>query len=659
VTIRVPDMLRVPATFLAVLASASAALAAVDPSKLPPASHAFDFDKQIRPLLEQNCVECHGPDKQKGKFRLDARDFLLKGGENGVDVVPGKSAESVLIHAVARLDDDTAMPPKKAKALTPAQVGLLRAWIDAGAPYPEGFILHATVAEGVRLDADQLAKLPPPADRKIDFVKDVQPIFSEHCSQCHGEKRQEAAFRLDHKATVMAGGEVGRALIPGKSTDSLLIQFVAGLRPEGRMPKKGDPLSPEQIGILRAWIDQGADFPESASVVLVDKRNHWAFKAPVKPPVPTMDGTAPKNPIDAFIGVRLAKEGLTFSPEADKAMLLRRLHLDLTGLPPTVEELDAFLLDATPDAYNKVVERLLASPHYGERWARHWLDAARYADTNGYEKDAPRLAHFYRDWVVGAFNRDLPYNQFIIEQLAGDQLPNPGQDQIVATGFLRNSMINEEGGVDPEQFRMESMFDRMEAIGKAMLGLTIQCSQCHNHKFDPITQEEYYRIFAFLNNDHEAQPRVYAPDEWMRRADLLRQIGDIESKLQHETPDWRERMAKWEDEWRAKPKPEWHVFQPEVDKNTTGGQRYLPQPDGSFLPGGYQPTKSTCNASWKTDVKGITGFRVELLHDPNLPANGPGSVIHGHLRADGILRRCRSGRSQARRAEVRQRPRRI
>jgi hypothetical protein len=305
------------------------------------------------------------------------------------------------------------------------------------------------------------------------------------------------------------------------------------------------------------------------------------------------------------------------------------VHLDLTGLPPTVEELDAFLRDSAPDAYGRAVELLLASPHYGERWAQHWLDAARYADSNGYEKDARGSRTSIATGSSAAFNRDLPYNQFIrrAARRRSASESDPGPDR--GNGFLRNSMINEEGGIDPEQFRMESMFDRMDAIGKAMLGLTIQCSQCHNHKYDPIMQEDYYRIFAFLNNDHEAQPRVYAPDEMMRRADVLRQIGEIEAKLQHETPDWRERMAKWEDEWRAKPKPEWHVFQPEVDKNTTGGERYLPQPDGSFLAGGYQPTKSTCNASWKTDVKGITGFRLEMLHDANLPANGPGRSFMG------------------------------
>src|SRR5204863_2046350 len=221
---------------------------------------------------------------------------------------------------------------------------------------------------------------------------------------------------------------------------------------------------------------------------------------------------------------RLEAEGLSPSPEADRVTLLRRLSLDLIGLPPSIEELDAFLADTRQDAYQRVVERLLASPHYGERWGRHWLDAARYADSDGYEKDKSRLAWFSRDWVVKALNRDLRYDRFLIEQIAGDQLSGAAQDQVVATGFLRNSMINEEGGIDPEQFRMEAMFDRMDAIGKSVLGLTIQCAQCHSHKYDPITQEEYYRLFAFLNNDHEAQAVVYTPEQLRKVAEIARQI---------------------------------------------------------------------------------------------------------------------------------------
>src|SRR5262249_38641613 len=235
---------------------------------------------------------------------------------------------------------------------------------------------------------------------------------------------------------------------------------------------------------------------------------------------------------------------------------LRRLSLDLVGLPPTIEEVDAFLNDTSPNAYEAQVDRLLASPHYGERWGRVWLDAARYADSNGFEKDKPRDVWFYRDWVINALNRDLPYNEFLIEQLAGDELPHPTQDQVVATGFLRNSMINEEGGVDPEQFRMEAMFDRMDAIGKAMLGVTIQCAQCHNHKFDPLTQEEYYRIFAFLNNTNEANISVYTHDEDKKRAEIFRKIGEIESELRHSNRGWSTRMAQWEESAKRR-QPDW------------------------------------------------------------------------------------------------------
>ena len=308
--------------------------------------------------------------------------------------------------------------------------------------------------------------------------------------------------------------------------------------------------------------------------------------------------------------------------------LLRRLSLDLVGLPPTVEEVDAFLADGSPDAYARQVERLLASPHYGERWGRVWLDAARYADSDGYEKDKPRFVWFYRDWVVGALNRDLPYDQFIIEQLAGDQLPQATQDQRVATGFLRNSMINEEGGIDPEQFRMEAMFDRMDAIGKGILGLTIQCAQCHNHKFDPLTQEDYYRLFAFLNNDYEATAAVYTPAQLQLRAELFRKMIDVETQLQHQQPDWPARMAAWEGQVRGD-QPEWTVLRPEVDEISTGGERYRLLADGSLLAEGYAPTKHRVKLIARTDVQNVTAFRLELLNDANLPLGGPGRSILG------------------------------
>ena len=474
------------------------------------------------------------------------------------------------------------------------------------------------------------AQLPPASTRKIDFLKDVQPIFTNSCFECHGPEKQKGGLRFDQKAAALKGGDTGRLVVPGKSAESLLIQAITGTKEDlAQMPKKRKPLTDEQIGLLRAWIDQGVEWPETPMAKGKDWTKHWAFKSPVRPAIPTVKNTRwVRNPIDSFILARLEREGLTPSPEADKLTLLRRLSLDLTGLPPTIAEADAFLTDRSPDAYDEQVERLLTSPHYGERWGRHWLDAARYADSDGFEKDKMRFVWFYRDWVVNALNRDLPYDQFVIEQIAGDQLPNASQDDIVATGFLRNSMINEEGGTDPEQFRMDALFDRMDCIGKSILGLTIQCAQCHDHKFDPLKQEEYYRLFAFLNNDHEGQPIVYTAEEQMKVANLVRQMRDLEEGLRHTTPDWEDQMAKWEKTVKTN-QPDWVILRPTVEDISTGGQRYLPQDDGSFIARGYAPTKHTVKLFATNDLRNITAFQLELLTDPNLPAGGPGRSFKG------------------------------
>jgi mono/diheme cytochrome c family protein len=481
------------------------------------------------------------------------------------------------------------------------------------------------VAHGADVDA---SKLPPAATRPVDFSTDVQPIFEASCWNCHGPKRTESGFRLDQRKAALKGGERGGDIIPGKSAESLLIHAVAHVHDELKMPKKGEKLTAEQVGILRAWIDQGAQMPEKLASAK-DPANHWAFKAPVRPAVPRVQGPRSKvqSPIDAFILARLEKEKIKPSPEADKVTLIRRLHLDLIGLPPKPEDVDAFLADKSKDAYEKVVEKLLASPHYGERWGRHWLDAARYADSDGYEKDMSREMWPYRDYVVNAFNRDLPYDQFLIEQIAGDQLPNAKQDQVVATGFLRNSMVNMEGAIDPEQFRMDAMFDRMDAIGKAMLGLTIQCAQCHTHKYDPISHEEYYRLFAFINNDHEARPIVYTPEQQMKMADIRRKISETEEDLKHRVPDWQKRMAEWEDSVSGN-ETEWIVFG-DLHQEGDKSQRYEDKKDGSWLACGYAPTKMTQWFRVTNDVDGVTAFQVELLTDPNLPYGGPGRAFNG------------------------------
>ena len=364
---------------------------------------------------------------------------------------------------------------------------------------------------------------------EVDFQRDVRPILSSKCFACHGpdETHRQADLRFDTEAGAKADLGGRAAIVAGDPAKSELITRITSDDPDLRMPPAdaGEPLSAEEVQTLRDWITAGAPWGE-----------HWAFVAPSKPAVPHLDpGDVAEasaagwtaNPIDAFVLDRLRREGLTPEPPADRATSLRRLSLDLIGLPPTLEESDAFLADTSEDAWQTQVERLLASPHYGERWGRIWLDAARYADSDGFEKDKPRSVWMYRDWVVAALNRDQPYNEFVIDQIAGDLREQPTQDQIVATGFLRNSMLNEEGGIDPEQFRMEAMFDRMDAVGKAILGLTIQCSQCHDHKFDPITQEDYYRVFAFLNDTHEANVAVYPPDQLMQRAEILRQIETV------------------------------------------------------------------------------------------------------------------------------------
>ncbi|MBO0858000.1 MAG: DUF1549 domain-containing protein [Chloracidobacterium sp.] len=471
------------------------------------------------------------------------------------------------------------------------------------------------------------------AQARVDFQRDIQPIFNSSCGGCHGAKKQMGNLRLDSRKIALE-----RAIVPGKAAQSPLYMRIAGAGDQARMPMGGDPLKPEQIELIRRWIDEGADWPDSdqstvgqsaATGAQRELSTHWAFIAPRRPAPPEVKNKAwVKNPIDQFILARLEKEGLKPSPEADRVTLIRRLSLDLIGLPPTPEEVDAYLKDTSPTAYEKQVERLLNSPHYGERWGRIWLDAARYADSDGYEKDKQRRVWFYRDWVINALNQDKPYDQFVIEQIAGDLLPNATQEQIVATGFLRNSMINEEGGVDPEQFRMEAMFDRMDAIGKSVLGITIQCAQCHNHKFDPLKQEEYYRMFAFLNNSNESNVPVYSPDEQMKRANVFNRIKEIEAELQRRNPDWQARMAEWEKKVKND-QPEWTIIRPEVEDISTGGQKYLPLKDGSFLAQGYAPTHTSVKMIAKTDLKKITAFRLELLNDPNLPLGGPGRSIKG------------------------------
>jgi mono/diheme cytochrome c family protein len=387
------------------------------------------------------------------------------------------------------------------------------------------------------------------AESPPDYARDIQPILAKHCIACHGAKKQRSSLRLDSVRAARLGGNAGPALVPGKSSESRLIQAVTGSNEEvAVMPPKGPRLSAREVALLRAWIDGGAPIPASETTVRGDTTSkHWAFQPVRRPAEPALkNANWCRNAIDRFILARLEKQGIAPSPEADRVTLLRRVALDLTGLPPAPKEIDDFLADRRPDAYERAVDRLLASPHYGERWGRHWLDLARYADSNGYSIDAPRSVWKYRDWVLDAFNNNKPFDQFVIEQLAGDLLPGATLEQRIATGFHRNTQINEEGGIDLEQFRVESIIDRTNTTGTVFLGLTVGCCQCHDHKFDPLSQREYYQLFAFFNSCDEPQLELPAPEQVRKRSEVRAHIAKLEKRLKTLDMATPERVAAWE-----------------------------------------------------------------------------------------------------------------
>ena len=381
------------------------------------------------------------------------------------------------------------------------------------------FFLLSMGAASRPQDEVKSLQLPPTASFKVDFQRDVAPLFEQKCLICHGAKKQMGGLRLDRPKDAMAGGYSGPVILPGRSSKSKLIHLVAGLNQDLVMPMGGERLVPDQVGLLRAWIDQGAHW-EGQNVLSqedssVTRHPHYAFNPPRKAFLPKVkDPSKVRNPIDTFVLAKLDSKDIIPSPEADRATLIRRLSLDIIGLPPTIEELNRYLTDSTPDSYERLVDRLLTSPHYGEKWARHWMDLARYADSDGYEKDLPRPhAWRWRDWVIESLNRNMPFDQFSIEQIAGDLLPNPTLGQKVATGFHRNTLTNREGGVSLERFRIERVMDRTETLGSVWLGLTVGCARCHDHKYDPFTQKDYYRMFSFFNSASEVNIEAPLPGE--------------------------------------------------------------------------------------------------------------------------------------------------
>jgi hypothetical protein len=449
------------------------------------------------------------------------------------------------------------------------------------------------------------------AAEPVDFNRDIRPILSSHCFKCHGpdDKVREAGLRLDSHAAATAKLESGSLpIVPGEPSKSELVRRILSADVDEQMPPRAanKPLSAEQKKLLQAWIEQGAKYAP-----------HWAFVSPQRPVLPKVKQTEwPQNEIDYFILAKLEAAGLTPSPPADKYTLVRRAYLDLIGLPPTPDEADAFVNDTHPKAFEKLIDKLLQSPHYGERWARRWLDLARYADTNGYEKDRPRSIWPYRDWVINALNADMPFDQFTIEQLAGDMLPNASASQKIATGFHRNTMLNEEGGIDPQEFRFYSTVDRTNTTATVWLGLTLGCAQCHTHKFDPIPHRDYYSTLAFLNNADEPEFDVPQPDLVAKRVELEKQIAEIEADLPNRWP---------------LPGNEEFSVPTVVSAMSSAGAKSETLKDGAVIFSGVTPDKDQYTLVVETDVREVTSLKLEALTDPSLPSTGPGRTPHGNF----------------------------
>ncbi len=532
------------------------------------------------------------------------------------------------------------------------------------------------------------------AEPKVSFNRDIRPILSDTCFQCHGfdDKQRKSGLRLDLRDAALKPAESGeRAIVPGQPEKSELIKRLTTTDKDEVMPprKLNKPLTPQQIETVKRWIAQGAEY-----------QGHWAFTPIERPAAPALTDVPadfknwPRNAIDHFTLARMLRDGLTPSPEADKTTLIRRVSLDLTGLPPTPAEVDAFLADTSPTAYEKVVDRLLASPRYGERMALQWLDFARYADSNGFQVDSSRFQWPWRDWVIRAFNDNMPFDQFTVEQLAGDMLVVPGPadpkapvkptnakvpkakskgagprgpvplyfkdgaheapdhwietspiSRVVATGFNRNHKLNGEGGIIAEEWRVETVIDRVETTGLTWLGLTLNCCRCHDHKYDPISQKDFYALFSFFNNVPESgtlqgesrntDPVVNVPldGESAELAKLEQALADATAKAAEAKKELPKLIAAWEPKFKqqlAEQKPAWNGLSPTSVKSL-GGATFTKKDDGSYLAGGTNPANDTYEIVAPIAAGAFTGLLLECFTDPSLPEQSLGRYPNGNF----------------------------
>lgn len=472
----------------------------------------------------------------------------------------------------------------------------------------------------------------------VDFNRDIKPILANSCFKCHGPDgngrkggTKDQKLRLDTEAGAFASYDGIIPIVPGKPDKSELVSRITSTDPEVMMPppKSGKTISAREIELLKTWVAQGAKYA-----------THWSYVKPTRPALPAVNDKAwPRNAIDAFILARLEKERLAPQPEADRYTLARRLSLDLTGLPPTVQEVDQFVNDASTDAYEKYVDALLAKAAYGEHWARMWLDLARYADSSGYASDTPRTIWGYRDYVINSFNANKPFDQFTIEQIAGDLLPNPTEDQIIATAFHRNTMTNTEGGTTREEWRSAAIVDRVNTTMSVWMGTSMACCQCHDHKYDPLPQKDYFRLYAILNNtedadrsDEEPTAKFYSPAQSEERAKLQAQIAALQKQLTTPTPALLAGQEAWEKafplglQWEA-PKPQ--------SLKSAGGAKMAVQDDASVLVGPRSASDTYTIELPLADEK-LAAVRLETIPDENHPRQGKGAAP-----ADVIVSRVR------------------
>jgi len=472
-----------------------------------------------------------------------------------------------------------------------------------------------------------------------DFNRDVRPVLAQYCFKCHGmdEHGRKGKLRLDQEEAAHGKGKSGEiAIVPGKPDESEVIKRIFSTDEDDMMPPPSTKTTMPDAAkeVIKAWIASGAKYQQ-----------HWAYVPPKQVAVPGSGALeAPSavenrrssvvHPIDALVRERLEKEGLKPSPEADRYTLVRRVYVDLIGLPPTAAEADAFVkasdaYDKSDPAYEKLVDTLLSSKQYGERWARRWLDLARYADTNGFEKDRPRNIWPYRDWVVKALNADMPFDQFTIKQLAGDMLPHPTPDDLIATGFHRNTMLNEEGGIDPNEYRFYAMVDRVAVTGTTWFGLTLNCVQCHTHKYDPIDHSEFYKLMALLNNADEPAYYIDTPDIIDQRAKKAALVAKLEADLPTKFPGGKEAMEKKFDEWLGSESPKashWQVIKPATMKSS---MPHLEQQVDGYILGSGDITKSdTYDFTFDRSIKGVRALKLEVASHPSLPNDGPGLTYY-------------------------------